>query len=276
MRYHGGKARSAAWIGREILRYRRGETRFVSLFCGGLSVEVEMASYFKEVICSDNHPYLMAFWQELQKGWEPPKSVSEKEYRRVWNNRDENPALTGFVGFAMSWGGKFFGGYARRRDGERDYCTQGRNTSLKKINALKGASFLCSDYRNVSIRTSDFVYCDPPYEGKQQRYGKRSCEVFDSAAFWKYIRELSRVVTVLVSEENAPSDFVEVWSREELNHLRKQKVGQRRGKRTERLFISEERLALLNMGGSTWDVDVEKGGREQPPSRIGNAAERTQ
>lgn len=249
MRYHGGKARSAVWIKREILRYRRRETRFVSLFCGGLSVEAAIAPYFKEVICSDNHPYLMAFWQKFQQGWEPPKAVSEEEYKRVWNNRDENPALTGFVGFCMSWGGKFFGGYTRSEKGTRDFCTEGRNGCLNKINALKDASLLCSDYRSVPIRTSDFVYCDPPYEGTEQRYGKRSREVFDSAAFWKYIRELSRAVTVLISEEKAPSDFVEICSREELNHLRKHKMGQQRGKRIERLFIFRERLALLNMGG---------------------------
>lgn len=258
MKYHGGKARIASQLKDEVFRYRRKETRFVSLFCGALSLESAVAPYFKEVVCSDSHPYLIAFWRALRSGWKPPDFVSEEEYRYIRENKDENPALTGFCGFGLSFGGKFFGGYAKSKDSSRDYVKNAINSSLRKIIPLKNAVFSCTDYRNVPIRTGDLVYCDPPYHGTRQGYEEGTSKPFDTTAFWKYIRELSRGVTVLISEEKAPNDFVEVWSKEELNHLRRQKDGKQRDKRVEKLFISEERLALLNMGGSTWDVDAEK------------------
>ena len=77
---------------------------FVSLFCGGCAIEAKVKADIK--ICNDVHPYLIAMWKGLQNGWTPPDAISKEEYQYIKAHKDENPALTGFVGFGCSFGGK--------------------------------------------------------------------------------------------------------------------------------------------------------------------------
>ena len=56
-------------------------------------------------------------WQGLQSGWTPPDVITKEEYKYIREHKDENPALTGFVGFGCSFGGKWFGGLARNKRG---------------------------------------------------------------------------------------------------------------------------------------------------------------
>ena len=84
----------------------------VSLFCGACNVEAKVKGY-DEIICNDNQPYLIALFKALQDGYDLPEVITEEDYHYVKDHKDENPALTGFVGFACSFGGKWFGGYAR-------------------------------------------------------------------------------------------------------------------------------------------------------------------
>lgn len=62
-------------------------------------------------------------WQALQQGWQPPEIITKDEYYYVKEHKDENPALTGFVGFGCSFGGKWFGGLASNKKGD-NYCTR--------------------------------------------------------------------------------------------------------------------------------------------------------
>lgn len=105
----------------------------VSLFCGSCAVEAKLAPYFKKVICNDAHPYLMEMWKALQQGWEPPDIVTEAEYQYIKAHKDEDPALTAFVGFGCTFGAKWFGGYARDK---RGCVTRGGGT----LHALKHPS----------------------------------------------------------------------------------------------------------------------------------------
>ena len=99
-------------------------------------------------------------WKGLQDGWRPPNIVTKDEYYYIKEHKDENPALTGFVGFGCSFGGKWFGGFATNKRGD-SYCSQARNTLIKDFEGVKNAIFTCLDYRDVIIPDDVVVYCDP-------------------------------------------------------------------------------------------------------------------
>ena len=148
------------------LFYKKKENAktFVSLFCGGCAIETKLAPHFENVICNDLHLYLIAMYQALQNGYDLPENISEEQYRYIREHKDEDKALTGFVGFGCSFGAKWFGGYARNKKGD-NYAKQGRNAIMRDIENLKTAKFTCTDYRSVDIPDGSIVYADPPYVG---------------------------------------------------------------------------------------------------------------
>jgi DNA adenine methylase len=145
MQYQGGKARIAKPI---ALALERESNTLVSLFCGSCSIESKVNIPNK--ICNDKHPYLIAMWKALQEGWIPPDIITEDEYKYIRDHKDENPALTGFVGFGCSFGGKWFGGMARNKKGD-NYCARANRSLLKDFEGLKDAKFTCLDYKDVEI-----------------------------------------------------------------------------------------------------------------------------
>lgn len=177
----------------------------MSLFCGACNVEAKIIAEHK--ICNDKHEYLIAMWQALQRGYELPDSISEEQYRYIMTHKDEDKALAGFVGFACSFGGKWFGCYARNN--RTNYADTGKRHTLKCFEGLRNAEFLCMDYHDVPIPEGAVIYADPPYAGTTGY----STGAFDSAAFWEYMRELSTKHLVFISEQTAPEDFVPVWEK---------------------------------------------------------------
>ena len=172
MRYQGGKSRIATSIAlaieRERERVKGTMGNLVSLFCGSCAVESKLAPHFSNVICNDNHKYLIALWRALQSGYDLPEVISEDTYKSIRENKDVNPALTGFVGFGCSFGGKFFGGYARNKTGT-NYAAQSKRSILKDFANLQNATFTCNDYKDVVIPAGSVVYADPPYCRQSQK-----------------------------------------------------------------------------------------------------------
>lgn len=141
-----------------------------------------------------------------------PDYVSEEQYRYVREHKEDDMALTGFVGFGCSFGGKFFGGYARgnRPDmSKRNYALESKKSLLKYNSMMQNAKFTCMDYKDVELPENCIVYCDPPYEGTT---GYDNCK-FDNSAFWDYMREISKNHLVYISELNAPDEFVSIWQK---------------------------------------------------------------
>ena len=214
MQYMGGKSRISKQIA-EILNSSIDKNKpFVSLFCGSCAIESKVQADVK--ILNDKHPYLIAMWQALQNGWMPPDVVTKEEYYRVKANIDENPALTGFVGFGCSFGGKWWGGYAKDKRGD-DYCGQAKRGLLKDLVGIQSATFTCLDYHDVEIPDGAVVYCDPPYVNTTGY----TVGQFDTNEFWDYMRQLSNRCDVYISEESAPDDFECIWSKEKVRTLEK-------------------------------------------------------
>ena len=247
MQYQGGKSRIAKHIA-EIIngvsrwkiedsihnsknnnRYSGGEgDTFVSLFCGSCSVESKVEG-FSRIILNDKHYYLMCLLQGVQNGYSLPEYISEAQYKQIRDNKDIDPVLTGFVGFGCSFGGKWFGGYARNKTGT-NYALQSKKSLLKDMATLMNAEIICDDYRNVAIPHGAVVYADPPY-ANTTGYGER----FDTDEFWVYMRLLAETGhTVFISELEAPKDFVCVWEKPFTRTLDRNKDNQ--FKVTEKLF----------------------------------------
>ena len=66
-------------------------------------------------IASDINPYLIAMYQKIQRGWMPRNDYDKTEYNYIRQNKEKYPHLAGYFGFALSYGGKWFGGWCRDR-----------------------------------------------------------------------------------------------------------------------------------------------------------------
>ena len=146
MRYLGGKSRISTQLSNVVNTTfgERGERVFVSLFCGSCAIESKVNADVK--ILNDKHPYLIAMWKALQNGWIPPDEISKEQYKYIKEHKDEDMALSGFVGFGCSFGGKWFGGLASNKRGD-NYCRRANKSVLKDIDGLRNATFLCLDYK---------------------------------------------------------------------------------------------------------------------------------
>ena len=107
MQYMGGKSRISNDISNIINKFTAGN-QFVSLFCGTCAIESKITAAKK--VCNDLHPYLISLLTAVQNGYKLPDIVTREDYVRVKENKDEDKALTGFVGFGCAFGGKWFGG----------------------------------------------------------------------------------------------------------------------------------------------------------------------
>ena len=132
----------------------------------------------------------------------------------IKNNKDRNKAETGYVGIALSYCGKWFGGYAGLCDtksmGLVDYQAQAYRNLERQIPNIKGVEFVNSSYQDLEIPPNSLIYCDPPYEGTTAYK-----DAFDHKAFWQWCRDKANEGhIVFVSEYNAPEDFECIWEME--------------------------------------------------------------
>jgi len=219
MQYFGGKAR----IAKKVAEYINGQLKegqaYYEPFCGACNVTQHIDAN-RARLASDSNKYLIAFWQAVQAGWEPPAVVSEEEYQRVKANKEEDLALTAFVGFGCSFGGKFFGGYARQK-GARNYATNAKNSTRKKAKGLHGVNFSPLLFEQVEVEPGSLVYRDIPYRNTTG-YSK-AAGGFDHDNFYQWGKKLTEEgTTVLVSEysHNVPEGAEVVWSKTSKQDIR--------------------------------------------------------
>ncbi len=201
MRFMGSKRRIAPEL--SIILHKHMRDTYIEPFVGGCNM-------MEHIKCprrfgSDVNPALIAMWQGLQKGWVPPSTLSEEEYEAIKTFPGMyNPALVGFVGFGCSFGGKWFGGFARSK--ERDHTAESKLSVLRQRDILYDVTFSCRPYSIIDVRDA-LIYCDPPYENTT----KYNLNYFDYTVFWNWCRRLSKHNTVLISSYEAPDDFKSIW-----------------------------------------------------------------
>ena len=145
--------------------------------------------------------------------------------------------LTGFIGFTLSFGGKWFGGYRRDKAGtkgcpvnEYTQTQRAKKSAIKQSKLLQGVRLVCSTYDNLEIPEKSIIYCDPPYQGTTSYK-----DGFSHEAFWQWCRDKSKEGhKVYISEYSAPDDFECIWEMDVSSNLSKTKNSK---KATEKLFI---------------------------------------
>lgn len=199
MRYLGGKMRQRGEIVKAVLCIDPLFKTYVEPFCGGMWSACAMIKRFprRHFILNDSNPYLMCFWREAIKGWDPPV-VDEKTYNKYKKRRRVDDPMTGYVGFALSFAGKFFGGFARDGSGKRDYAVEVSASTMEKIRLLRDANveLSCIDYKEVNVPCESMVYLDPPYV---KRTKQSSVTSFDYEKYLEWAEDTSKVANVVAS-----------------------------------------------------------------------------
>lgn len=235
MRYIGGKSRHAKAIVTEILK-TPNRTGYVEPFLGGASVAETIAPHFDPTLIrlSDIVPDVALMWNAAaNENWTPPTTVSETLYQEAKTWTDPSP-LRGFIGFGCSFGGKWFGGYARgtkTNGGKRDFANEAHRRVTRVAQTLKNTEISRLDYRDATVKPGDIVYCDPPYAGTT---GYSAAGKWCHKTFWKTAENWTKIgATVYVSEYQAPENWITVWEKE---HRQSLQGGNTRPLTTEKLF----------------------------------------
>lgn len=187
-------------------------------------------------IGTDIHKYLIAVLKKLEKGWIPPEEITEELYKDIQSNKDKYPDyLVGYVGFQLSYGGKWFGGYRRDKIGKRNYSLEAYNNTLKQIPNLKGIKFRCIDFKKLPLEKIHgyVIYCDIPYHETT----KYRTDNFSYEKFYEWVKVASINNIVLISEYKMPEEFTCIWSKETKTLLdSNKKKSDEKNIRVEKLF----------------------------------------
>ena len=219
MQYFGGKHRISKQLSQYLNSQLKDNQPFVDLFCGGCNV-ISKIDDNRLRIANDKHKYLIAMWKALQDGWLPPDKISREEYVFIRDNKDDSPYLAGFVGFACSFAGRWFEGYAYNSKGY-NYCLSSKRSCINKLSNLNNVEFYNLNYDKVNIPKGSLVYCDIPYKGSKP-YCKKEVGIFDHYEFYQWVRDNSSTYDIYISEykENVPEDFEIVWEMESRKIIR--------------------------------------------------------
>jgi DNA adenine methylase len=203
----GSKRRIAKEILPIILANRRENQWYVEPFCGGCN-SLDKVGGLR--IGSDSNKYLIALLEEMQKDSFELPFVGEIEYKQIQNNK-ENYAdwIVGYVGFQLSFGAKWFGGYRRDKAGVRDYENEAQQNLKAQQNLIKDVRFYCCPYHQLDIPENSIIYCDPPYANTTKYKDK-----FDHDKFWKWCEQKTNEGhKVFVSEYHAPEGWKSIWNK---------------------------------------------------------------
>lgn len=211
MRYLGGKARFADRMSKVINDILLPDQTFVDLFCGSCNI-VSKIDPNRLRLANDKHYHLIQMWTALQCGCvELPDRVSREEFYEIKANGEA--WLQGFVGFACTFSGKWWGGYAFSVTGkQRNYCDESKRATLRKMSTMRDVPFYNLDYRDVPYPENSLLYCDIPYKSAGAPYG--GVGHFDHNAFYQWAEEqISLGYTVLANEykEDVPENWDVLW-----------------------------------------------------------------
>lgn len=216
MNYMGGKQALSRHILPIIQGYLGFGRIYVEPFVGGGNVIDKIPG---PRLAADINPYLIEMWKAAADGWMPPKQFSLEQYKSVQSDKDSDPVLAGYVGFALSYGGKFFGGWARGKTSKgvpRDYVDEAYRSARAQFPKMVGVHFVLSSYENLNVPAGAVVYCDPPYRGTT----KYAIGRFDHDNFYEWCaNQAKRGCDVFVSEYDMPQPFVPVWQKERADSL---------------------------------------------------------
>ena len=229
MKYLGGKFRISKHIMPIILKNREEGQYYVEPFVGA-SHCISRAKGPR--IGNDLDKNIIILFEALQNGWIPPKIVTRAMYDKA--KKTKPSPLKSFIGYACSFGGKWFGGYAVDSSGRRNYALEGHKSLMKQRASIMGVKYVSGSYDVLDIPPNSIIYCDPPYKGTT----KYKTASFDHDKFWQWCRDKTiEGHSVFISEYQAPEDFESIWEMEGRTTLAQSKKPK---KFKERLFVMKK------------------------------------
>lgn len=229
MKYLGSKDRHADEILAIVLEGRTDQV-YVEPFVGGGNVIWRVSGV--RIGCDINSK-MIALFRAVAAGQELPDTISEEQYRSIRNNQDAYADwLVAFVAIACSYGGKWWGGYARGKTASgvpRDYLQETKKNLLSMAAGLQGVRWSSGSYWDLPIPDNSIIYCDPPYRGTT---GYK--DAFDSDAFFLWAGDqAAQGHRIFVSEYQAPKGWECVWEKAGVMSALRRRSG---AASTERLF----------------------------------------
>ena len=240
MKYMGSKTKIAKDIVPIInaIIHENNYKTYIEPFVGGANVIDKIIC--QERIGYDLNPYLIGLLKYVRDDGVLLDEVPRELYNKVRKNYKSGiyeDWYVGNIGFLASSLGRFFdGGYAKpscEKGKIRNYYQEAKRNLSKQAPDLKGIKFYKENYSNLNP-CNCMIYCDPPYAEKKQYSVSKN---FDYNKFWDTMRRWSKDNYVLVSELNAPDDFICVWERPTRRTI---KVKDKSIIATEKLFIWED------------------------------------
>ena len=209
IQYFGGKAKVAKYIVPFLESQRKEGQKYLEPFIGGANIVAKMGG--QRYACDFNE-YLIEMYKAVQQGYELPNELNEEQYKYIKNNKDENKALTGFVGFGCSFAGKWFGGYVERNDKKHRGDIYSYKSCVKQSANLQGIKFINKNFQELpSDKIKNYViYCDIPYRNTTNY----KTDKFPYDEFYNWVKVMSIHNTVLISEYWMPEEFQCIWSKE--------------------------------------------------------------
>ena len=215
MQYMGSKRKIAKYILPIILKERKPDQYYIEPFCGGCNT-LDLVNGKR--IGSDIHYELICYFAALSVGWLPPKYINEDDYNRIKKGNDAK--LKGYVGFSMSFAGKYFASQSRHIAGIKGAYkslstdnTNGYRNAVKQQTLLKGVNFFHCSYDKLRLPTHSLIYCDPPYAGTTLY--KNQTASFNYNVFYDWCRlQKAKGHQIFISEKKMPPDFKCVWEKE--------------------------------------------------------------
>ena len=234
----GSKARIAKEIIPIMLRNRKKDQYFFDVCCGGGNL-IDKVPATGINIAADNNLYVVEALRLIQSNpTSLPKNNKEftlEHYNAIRSGSMEvSIGYKGYVGYALSYGGKWFGGWCRDGAGKRDYIREAYDNAQEQSKRLNNVRIIHEDLYTNWYPDNSIIYVDPPYKGTTG-YGS----TFDHDKLWNWVREMTeKDYKVYVSEYEAPPDFKCVWEKRLASSLTADT-----GSKTalERLFIYEKR-----------------------------------
>ena len=140
----GSKNRIAKEILPIMLSERQEEQYWVEPFVGGGNMIDKITG---NRIGADNDWYVIDALTKIRDNPQllPKDNIefTEKEYK-------DRPRC-GYVAFALSYGGKKWGGWCRDGAGKRDYVSEAYRNAQRQSHKLQGIELVHSDYRELNI-----------------------------------------------------------------------------------------------------------------------------
>lgn len=226
MRYLGGKSRIAKQLTAVIDQYREPGQWVWDPFCGGLSMAVALSAK-GPVLASDANAALIALYQAVRGGWQPP-TTSTREQRDAALALPDSDPLKAFLRIGCGFAGNWSSGHAHSQS--RNYAAETGRALTADVPRI--AQFAVIDWLEVEPHATGMVlYLDPPYRGTT---GYAATGHFDHVRFDARAREWAAFGPVFVSEYDFPGG-IEIWSRSQVTTVARAKAAYRPA--TERLYL---------------------------------------